>query len=137
MCPRILRFAKYLLSDRPPGFAYDPRVIRATEIYYIVFGALTLLGGIVGYLKAKSWPSLLAGVLFGIALVGAGLLMIYGATDPNYLMPGKILGLLATVGLGGWFIPKVMMNRAAPHVIAMAVLSAIGMILTLIVFGTK
>ena len=137
MCARILRQTKHLLSDRPPGFAYDPRVIQATEIYYIVFGALTLLGGIVGYLKAKSWPSLLAGVLFGLALIGAGTLMIYGATYPNYLMPGKILGLLATAGLAGWFIPKVMMNRAAPHVIAMAVLSAIGMVLMLIVFGTK
>lgn len=112
-------------------------MIRATEIYYIVFGALTLLGGIVGFCKAKSWPSLVAGILFGIALVAAGVLMIYGATYPNYLMPGKILGLLATAGLAGWFIPKVMMNRAAPHVIAMAVLSAIGMVLMLILFGTK
>ena len=39
--------------------------------------------------------------------------------------------------LAGFFIPKVMLNRAAPHVILMAVLSGIGMLLTLISFAGK
>jgi len=114
-------------------FAYDPFVIQATEIYYIVFGALTLLGGIVGYVKVKSLPSLITGVLFGLALIGAGILIFNGQTaNPNNVKVGLILGLLATVGLAGQFIPKVMINRAAPHVILMALLSGIGMAMTLI-----
>jgi len=113
-------------------------VIQATEIYYIVFGALTLLGGIVGYVKAKSLPSLITGVLFGLALIGAGILLFNGQTDNiKNIKVGLILGLLATAGLAGQFIPKVMINRAAPHVIAMAVLSAVGMVLTLIAFTGK
>ena len=127
-----------LLGDRGSGFAYDPRVIQATEIYYIVFGALTLLGGTVGYLKAKSLPSLIAGMLFGIALIAAGVLLLNGqAGNTKFIKVGLILGLLATAGLAGQFIPKVMINRAAPHVIAMAVLSAVGMVLTLISFTGK
>ena len=126
------------MGDRGSGFAYDPRVIQATEIYYIVFGALTLLGGTVGYLKAKSLPSLIAGMLFGIALIAAGVLLLNGqAGNTKFIKVGLILGLLATAGLAGQFIPKVMINRAAPHVIAMAVLSAVGMVLTLISFTGK
>jgi len=133
-----IRKAKHLLGDIGCGFAYDPCVIQATEIYYIVFGALTLLGGIVGYVKAKSLPSLITGVLFGLALIGAGILLFNGQTDNiKNIKVGLILGLLATAGLAGQFIPKVMINRAAPHVIAMAVLSAVGMVLTLIAFTGK
>ena len=121
------------MGDIGFGFAYDPCVIQATEIYYIVFGALTLLGGIVGYVKVKSLPSLITGVLFGLALIGAGILIFNGQTaNPNNVKVGLILGLLATVGLAGQFIPKVMINRAAPHVILMALLSGIGMAMTLI-----
>lgn len=130
-----VRIAKHLLGDTSFRFAYDPYVIQATEIYYIVFGALTLLGGIVAYARVKSLPSLLLGGLLGIALIGAGLLLFNGQT--NNLKVGLILGLLATAGLAGLFIPKVMINRAAPHVILMAVLSAIGMVLTLIAFTGK
>ncbi|MEI6349700.1 MAG: TMEM14 family protein [Verrucomicrobiota bacterium] len=107
-------------------------VIDATEIYYFILGGLTILGGIIGYVKAKSVPSIIAGTLFGLILAGAGALMVFGNTQP-----GLILGILATVAMAGQFIPKVMGSRAAPHVIVMAILSAIGVILTLISFAKK
>ncbi|MEI8233227.1 MAG: TMEM14 family protein [Verrucomicrobiota bacterium] len=110
-------------------------MIQAAEIYYIVFGMVTLLGGIVGYAKVKSLPPLVIGLVFGLTLVGAGILLFCGHT--NTIKIGLLLGLLATALLSGLFIPKVMMNRAAPHVIAMAVLSGIGMALTLIAFAGK
>ena len=114
-----------------------PFVIETTEIYYFVFGFLTLLGGVVGYWKAKSVPSLVLGLICGLTLAGAGGLIHYGDTHVEYLTPGLILGLLATAGLAGQFIPKVMVNRAPPHVIAMAILSGIGLLLTLIAFAKK
>jgi uncharacterized membrane protein (UPF0136 family) len=126
------------LGDRGFSFAYDPFVIQATEIYYLIFGLLTLVGGIMGYVKAKSLPSLVMGLLYGGALLSAGVLLFNGAPDQmKNVKVGLILGLLATAGLAGQFIPKVMVNRAAPHVIVMALLSAVGMVLTLIAFTGK
>lgn len=126
------------MGDIGFGFAYDPSVIQATEIYYLVFGTLTILGGIVGYIKVKSLPSLVMGVLYGVALIAAGILLFNGQPDHlKNVKVGLIVGLLATAGLAGQFIPKVMVNRAAPHVILMALLSAVGMVLTLIVFSGK
>ena len=120
------------------SLAYDLPVIRTTEIYYIVFGILTLVGGIIGYAKVKSLPSLVAGILYGIALIVAGIFIFTGQPDHvNNIKVGLIVGLLATAGLAGQFIPKVMLNRAAPHVIIMAILSAVGMVLTLIAFNGK
>jgi len=41
--------------------------------FILVYGALIFLGGVVGYLKAKSKPSLIAGGTFGMALVAVGI----------------------------------------------------------------
>jgi uncharacterized membrane protein (UPF0136 family) len=123
------------LGDTPLRLAYHPCVIQATEIYYIVFGMLTFLGSIIGYAKAKNLPSLATGLLSGLVLMVAGGLLLYGQT--NTIKIGLILGLLAIAGLAGQFIPRVMMNRAAPQVIVMALLSGIGMVLTLIAFAGK
>jgi len=137
ICLLIICPAKHLLGDSAGGLAYDPIVIEATEIYYFVFGVLTLLGGVVGYWKAKSVESLALGLICGLTLVGAGFLLYYGNSHVEYLTPGLILGLLTTAGLSGQFIPKVMINRAPPHVIIMALLSGVGLVLTLISFAKK
>lgn len=108
-------------------------MIHATEIYYIVLGVLTFAGAIIGYAKAKNLPWLITGILSGLVLITAGGLILYGQT--NTIKIGLVLGLLATATLSGLFIPKVMMNRAAPQVIAMAILSGAGMVLTLISFA--
>lgn len=112
-------------------------MIEAAEIYYFVFGALTLLSGLVGFFKTKDIQSLIVGMLCGLAMLGAGFLLHTGELYPERLNAGLILGLLGTVGMSGQYIPKVMINRAAPQVILMAVLSGVGMLLTLIAFAKK
>ncbi len=45
--------------------------MEAARIYFIVFGALTIVGGIVGYLKAGSVASIIAGSITGVLLLVA------------------------------------------------------------------
>lgn len=118
-----------------PTLSYDACVIQATEIYYITLGVLTLAGAVIGYAKAKELPWLVTGLLSGLMLIIAGGCLVYG--QMNTIKIGLILGLLATATLSGLFVPKVMLNRAAPQVIAMAILSGAGMVLTLISFAAK
>lgn len=107
-------------------------MIDFIKIYYLVFGALTILGGVIGFAKAKSRASLIAGSITGLALIVSGILVAQGS-----VVPGLIVGLLVSVALAGQFIPKVMINRAPPHVILMALLSAVSLVLTLISFARK
>ncbi len=102
------------------------------KIYYLVFGILTILGGVIGFVKAKSRASLIAGGSAGLLLVASGLIIMAGRTNI-----GLMLGLLVSVALAGQFIPKVMLNRAPIHSIIMAILSAASLILTIISFTKK
>ncbi|MGH9362954.1 MAG: TMEM14 family protein [Thermoanaerobaculia bacterium] len=51
---------------------------QAAALATLVYGGLVLLGGLIGYLKAKSRPSLILGGLFGLALVASGLAGLEG-----------------------------------------------------------
>jgi uncharacterized membrane protein (UPF0136 family) len=50
-------------------------MIDVTKIYYFIFGALTILGGVIGFVKKASSASLIAGGLCGVLLLIAGLLL--------------------------------------------------------------
>ncbi len=45
---------------------------QTTAIVIWVYGALVLLGGVIGFLKAKSKPSLIAGGVSGAVLLASG-----------------------------------------------------------------
>ena len=46
----------------------------AAKIYFIIFGVLTIAGGVIGYVKAGSVPSIIAGAISGILLLVAAFL---------------------------------------------------------------
>src|SRR4026208_948188 len=48
--------------------------MEAAKIYFIAFGVLTIAGGIVGYAKAGSMASIIAGSITGILLLVAAFL---------------------------------------------------------------
>ena len=57
-------------------------MLNPAKIYFFVFGILTIAGGIVGYVKAGSTPSIIAGSIAGI------LLLIGGWLIPEHRVPG-------------------------------------------------
>ncbi len=106
-------------------------MIAFTKIYFFVFAALTAAGGLMGFLKAGSKPSLIAGVVSGILLALAG----------NWLSSkttlGAILGLVVSALLLGRFLPAYLKKGVAMPAVPMIVLSIIGLILGVVVLSAK
>ena len=50
-------------------------MIGPAKIYFIIFGLLTIVGGVIGYVKAGSTASIIAGSISGIALIVAAFLL--------------------------------------------------------------
>jgi uncharacterized membrane protein (UPF0136 family) len=104
--------------------------MEATQIYYFVFGALTIIGGVMGFVKARSKASLIAGGVSGVLLIVAGLLL------PENLHVGLTLGLIVSVLLAGRFVP-VFIHKKTPVALAMTVLSLLGIVFTLMGWYSK
>lgn len=103
----------------------------ATKVYYIAFGILILLGGIMSYVKANSALSLLTGLFCGILLFLAAFLMTAS------LNASLIVGLLVSISLAGKFVPDSLHKRAFFPGGMMAVLSVISVTLTLLSWYKK
>ena len=72
--------------------------MHTAAIVTIVYGALVLLGGVMGYLKAKSRPSLVSGLVFGPALAILGVLGLEGWTPFAGIAAGLAAVLLLIMG---------------------------------------
>jgi uncharacterized membrane protein (UPF0136 family) len=106
-------------------------MIGPAKIYFIVFGLLTILGGVIGYVKAGSMASIIAGSITGILLLIAA-----------YLLSGQLelgLGLAAVVSiaLAGQFIPKFIKTGHLMPAGLMSVLSVIGLIVAIVAWMKK
>ncbi len=71
--------------------------MRTVALYEMLFGLLTIIGGIVGYVAADSLVSLIAGPIAGLILVFAGLRMQKGSKS------GLYTALIITILLLGQF----------------------------------
>ena len=101
-------------------------MIDITKVYYFMFGLLSIAGGVMGYVKAQSTASLVAGGISGLLLIGAGVLI---ATKTQ---PGLILGLLVSLALAGRFVPAYLSKQVFMPAGLMAILSVVGIILTIV-----
>lgn len=95
-------------------------MIATAGIYLLFFGVVTIAGGIMGFVKAKSKASIIAGTIAGALLIGAGILARQGNRAGIYL------GLVVAVALLGRFGAVFAKTRAMAPAGVMTLLSVMG-----------
>lgn len=65
----------------------------------LVYGTITLIGGIIGYKKAESKVSLISGGVSGVILIVAGILQLVGQ-NWGLILATLVAGVLVIVFLG-------------------------------------
>jgi uncharacterized membrane protein (UPF0136 family) len=106
-------------------------MMAAAKIYFLIFGALTIIGGVIGYVKAGSLPSIIAGSIAGV------LLLIGGALLPEYRAIGLATGLVISLLLAAQFIPKFIRTSKVMPAGMMSILSVIGIVVALVAWAKK
>jgi uncharacterized membrane protein (UPF0136 family) len=105
--------------------------MEAAKIYFIVFGLLTIAGGIIGYVKAGSVASIIAGAITGVLLLVAAFLL------PDHRVAGLTIALIVSVLLGVQFVPKFLRTGAVMPAGVMSLLSVIGVVAAVVVWIRK
>ena len=105
--------------------------MEAAKIYFIAFGVLTIAGGIVGYAKAGSVASIVAGSITGILLLVAAFLL------PQHRAIGLATAFIISLLLAAQFVPKFIRTGRVMPAGMMAILSVIGLIAAIVAWVKK
>ena len=105
--------------------------MAAAKIYFLVFGALTIIGGIIGYVKAGSLPSIIAGAITGV------LLLVAGALLPEHRAAGLATALIISLLLALQFVPKFVRTGRVMPAGMMSILSVIGLAVAIVAWIKK
>ena len=105
--------------------------MEATKVYFIIFGALTIIGGIIGYVNAGSLPSIIAGSITGV------LLLIGGSLLPEHRAASLATAFVISLLLAAQFVPKFIRTGKAMPAGMMSILSVIGIIVALLAWIKK
>ena len=107
-------------------------MLDLTKIYLYIFGALTIAGGIMGYARAGSLISIIAGSVAGALLLVSGYLISIGKAQA-----GIILGLVVSLALLAQFGPAYLSAHKFMPAGMMTFLSGIGLVLTVVALIKK
>jgi len=105
--------------------------MEVTKVYFIIFGALTIIGGVIGYVKAGSLPSIIAGSITGVLLLIAGWFL------PEHRAASLATALVISLLLAAQFVPKFIRTGKAMPAGMMSILSVIGIVVAVIVWIKK
>jgi uncharacterized membrane protein (UPF0136 family) len=106
-------------------------MIGPAKIYFIIFGLLTIVGGVMGYVKAGSTASIVAGAISGILLLVAAYLL------PAHLAVGLAVAVVVSIALAGRFVPAFIKTGHVMPAGLMSVLSVIGVIVAIVAWIKK
>lgn len=99
--------------------------MRVAAIITLLYASCLLDGGIIGYVKAKSLPSLLSGVLTGVVGAAAAVL-IWRHQTAGQCLAGCLALLLGAFGGKSWLADrKPFMPRGAIFVLSVAELAVL------------
>jgi len=101
-------------------------MLGSAKIYFIVFGLLTIIGGIIGYASKGSMASIIAGSVSGILLLAAAFLL------PNNATAGLALAGIVSILLAGRFLPAFLKTGDFMPAGMMSILSVIGIIMAVL-----
>lgn len=104
--------------------------MHAAQYYLVAFGLVTVLGGVMGFVKAKSLASLIAGGVSG------GLLLVAGFLVSTHLGAGALLALVVSFALLGRFTPALARGKRMPA-IYMVPLSAVGAVVAIMLLMAR
>src|ERR1043166_7838966 len=100
--------------------------MEAAKIYFIVFGVLTVAGGIVGYVKAGSIASVIDGSITGVLLLVAAVLL------PEHRAIGLATAFIISLLLAAQFVPKFIRTGRVMPAGMMSILIVIGVIAAIV-----
>lgn len=106
-------------------------MIGPAKIYFIIFGLLTIAGGAMGYARAGSMASIIAGSISGLLLLLAAFLL------PNNVVAGLALAGIVSLALAGRFLPAFLKTGAFMPAGMMSILSVIGVIMAILAWMKK
>ena len=98
--------------------------MTVTPIYFILFGSVAEVFGILGWVRARSRASLIAGLASGLLLTAAGLLGLL-----KFDRPGLWLGGAVSLLLLGRFLPAFLRTKSIYPSGVMTGMSLVGVIL--------
>jgi uncharacterized membrane protein (UPF0136 family) len=105
--------------------------MEAARIYFLVFGVLTIAGGVVGYVKAGSVASIIAGSITGVLLLVAAFLL------PEHRAIGLATAFIISLLLAAQFAPKFIRTGRVMPAGMMSILSVIGGIAAIVAWVKK
>ncbi len=104
-------------------------LLIGTPLFFYVFGVFTIVGGVLGFVKAKSNASLVAGSISGaLLLIAAWLMQTEGRS-------GVLLGLIVSVLLAARFGRAYASSKKLMPAGLMAALGTIGALLTIAILA--
>ena len=101
-------------------------MIGAAKLYFIIFGLLTIVGGVIGYTSKGSVASIVAGGISGVLLLLAAFLL------PGNVTAGLAIGLVVSLLLAGRFVPAFAKTGSFMPAGMMSILSIIGLVIAIV-----